>query len=261
MPNILTNLIVDRVDFVDEGCNTDSYIMICKRKEKENMKLEDILKALPEDQRAIVKEAFSTVTKASEAYKKEVEEIKASLSEVQTELAKAKKEADEDEEKKKKEKMGKSFDETETIKSMPKEAQELFKRITEEASANKLALANVLKEQEKEKIAKRKEALKGLPVDDAVIEKMAAHDDMYETYVDLAKKFEANTDITFGTTGNTTKDTSDCSFESIKKAATEKYKDLIASGKMTNEIAISEYISKDAEGRKRYAKYAEGGRV
>ena len=44
MPNILTDLIIDRVDLVDEGANSAAFVELFKRKEQGNpMELSEIL--------------------------------------------------------------------------------------------------------------------------------------------------------------------------------------------------------------------------
>lgn len=61
MATYLKELVIEKVALVDEGSCSDAHIKLFKRKSEEGgkpMKFEDILKSLPEDQQAVVKQAM-----------------------------------------------------------------------------------------------------------------------------------------------------------------------------------------------------------
>lgn len=188
MPYELQDLVVDRVDLVDEGANSASFIELFKRKEKqEPMGYEDILELLKPEHAEVIKQAFAEkeadLSKAREDLEaaniangnKETE-----LAEANAELAKAKGEIEvlkskhcecDGEEKDGicevcgKPKKSASFDETETLKSMPEAARELFlkMRAQKEAAEEQVRKANEEKA-EADAIAKAA-SLKAIPVE------------------------------------------------------------------------------------------------
>lgn len=189
MPYVLEDLVVNRVDLVDEGANSAAFIELYKRKEQSEMPLNEIISKLKPEHAAVVNEA---INKAAEDLKKsqedlanvttELEKAKADLTAANEELATANSELEVLKSAKKcscgKEldengkcpdcgdvKKTDKFDETETFKSMPKEVRELYEKMKERAEA---AEAEVTKAKEAEKnaeaIAKAKE-LKAIPVE------------------------------------------------------------------------------------------------
>ena len=54
MPNIIVGLVVDRVDFVDEGANSAAFIKMYKRREKDDMDLEEVLAKLKPEHAEVV---------------------------------------------------------------------------------------------------------------------------------------------------------------------------------------------------------------
>lgn len=189
MPYELKDLVVDRVDLVDEGANSASFIELFKRKEKqEPMGYEDILELLKPEHAEVIKQAFAEkeadLSKAREDLdaaniangNKDTE-----LAEANAELAKARGEievlkskhcecdGEENEEGVCKEcgkpKKSASFDETETLKSMPEAARAMFlkMRAQKEAAEEQVRKANEEKA-EADAIAKAA-SLKAIPVE------------------------------------------------------------------------------------------------
>ena len=62
MSYLLEDLIIDRVDLVDEGANSASFIALYKRKERGNMNLEEILASLEPEQAKVVQDAIDTAS-------------------------------------------------------------------------------------------------------------------------------------------------------------------------------------------------------
>lgn len=197
MPYLLTNLVIDRVDFVDEGADSAAFIELIKRKEKDcNMTVQEILAKMKPEHREVIEAEINAakeeVSKAKEATDKATERAntaEADLAKAKEDLAKAcnkkennskSKENSEDQEDDKscegenteeteKAKSGASFDESEVIKSMPKAAQELFKTLKAQKEA---AETEVRKAKEAEEIAKAKQtaqSLKAIPVEEEVL--------------------------------------------------------------------------------------------
>ena len=95
MPYLLTNLVVDRVDLVDEGANSAAFIELYKRKEKD-MNFSEILSKLKPEHAEIVQkhldEIEAKVTKACadlEAANNTISEQATKLDEANDALAKA----------------------------------------------------------------------------------------------------------------------------------------------------------------------------
>lgn len=200
MPYLLEDLIVDRVDLVDEGANSKAFIELFKRKEQSKMDVNEILSKMKPEHATVIqeaiskaKEALATVTTERDEATQELGKAKEQLETVNDELAKANSElemmkacgnkktekaececdgeADEDGmckvcgKPKKKAKTGAAFDETETLKSMPKEVRAMFETLKaqKEAAEEEVRKAKDA-ERTAEAVAKAKE-LKAIPVE------------------------------------------------------------------------------------------------
>lgn len=187
----LLDLVVDRVDFVDEGANSAAFIELYKRKETSKpMDFEEILsKMKPEHAdviRGIIEAKDADLSKARgdlEVAQQSLADTGVELSTVREELAKANTEigvlkakndfcdcdgeADDDGKCKTcgKPKKSAAFDETETLKSMPEPARSLFMkmRAQKEAAEEEVRKANAEKA-EAAAVAKAA-TLKALPVE------------------------------------------------------------------------------------------------
>lgn len=190
MPYELLDLIVDRVDFVDEGANSAAFIELYKRKETTNpMDFEAILGLMKPEHASVIKgvieakdadiaKAHGDLDTANQSLAgKEVElnEANEALAKANAEIEtlKAKDycecdgEADEDGKCAvcHKPKKSASFDETETIKSMPEPMRSMFlkMRAQKEAAEEQVRKANEEKA-EADAIAKAA-SLKAIPVE------------------------------------------------------------------------------------------------
>ena len=173
MPFMLEDLVINRVDLVDEGANSEAFIELIKRKEQSTMDLNEILsKMKPEHAKTIqdalnaaeealraANEALATVTQERDDAVKERDEAKEQLDTANEDLEGTKSEL----ETLKAENGGAAFDETETMKSMPQEVRAAFEtmKLQKEAAEEEVRKA---KEAEKtaEAVAKAKE-LKAIP--------------------------------------------------------------------------------------------------
>ena len=197
MPNIVTDLVVDRVDLVDEGCNTAAFIELYKRKEQSgDMDAKEILEKMKPEHAEVIKAemeksntALATANEEKTALEADVAKYKEDLDKANEDLTKAKEDlanvTNELETLKAKEpcncedaeydekgvckSCGRSkkaaFDEDETLKSMSAEARALFEKMKaqKEAAETQVREAEAAK-RKSDAVAKAAE-LKSLPVD------------------------------------------------------------------------------------------------
>lgn len=162
----LEDLVIERVDFVDEGCNSASFIELYKRKEQSVMSIEEILEKMkPEHAEVIntaiskaakdlaqVQEDLNVVIKERDDAKAELDQANADLTDTKAELESLKTEKS-------------AFDETETLKSMPQAARDLFEQMKLQKEAAEAEILKAKEEKETaEAISKAKE-LKAIPIE------------------------------------------------------------------------------------------------
>lgn len=194
MPNVLVDLVVDRIDFVDEGCNSAAFIEIYKRKGQEKpMELSEILSKLkPEHSTVIQQELDNTkgqlataqndLTKANDTIKDQAAKLataqedlakaNATISEQAAELEKSKQctcngEADEKGVCKScgKVKKGTGFDETEVLKSMPEALRTEFLKMRAQKEAAEEQVRKAAEEKRDAEAVAKAATLKSLPVE------------------------------------------------------------------------------------------------
>lgn len=199
MPYLLEDLVIDRVDLVDEGANSAAFIELYKRKERSaTMDIKEILSKMKPEHSAVIqaeldklsgevtkaKEDLATVTTECSTAKQDLEKAKEDLkaanegkekAESELEMFKAKEseececdgEADENGMCKVcgKPKKKAAFDEEETLKSMPAAARAMFikMRTQKEAAEEEVRKAKDA-EAQAEAVAKAAE-LKALPIE------------------------------------------------------------------------------------------------
>lgn len=199
MPYLLEDLVIDRVDLVDEGANSAAFIELYKRKERSaTMDIKEILSKMKPEHSAVIqteldklsgevtkaKEDLATVTTECSTAKQDLEKAKEDLkaanegkekAESELEALKAKEseececdgEADENGMCKVcgKPKKKAAFDEEETLKSMPAAARAMFikMRTQKEAAEEEVRKAKDA-EAQAEAVAKAAE-LKALPIE------------------------------------------------------------------------------------------------
>lgn len=184
MPYELKDLVVDRVDLVDEGANSAAFIELYKRKEtRKPMELTEILSKMKPEHAEVIQAALDAKDEALSKANADLAENATALSTANEALANANAEletfkaksaececdgeADEDGKCKVcgKPKKSAAFDETETLKSMPEAARAMFEkmRMQKEAAEAEVRKAN---EEKVEAAAVAKAAsLKALPVE------------------------------------------------------------------------------------------------
>lgn len=178
MTYVLEDLVINRVDLVDEGANSAAFIELYKRKEQTEMPLSEILSKMKPEHAAIIQEAIDeaaeklkeaqealvTVTTERDQATQERDTANEALAGAKEELE-ALKAAEGDKEGGCKSQAGSTFDETETMKSMPTEVREMFEKMKAQRDA---AEEEVRKAKEAEQTATafaKANELKAIPVE------------------------------------------------------------------------------------------------
>lgn len=247
VPNLLVDLVVDRVDLVDEGANSAAFIKLYKRKEMEiGMDFNEIISKLkPEHAEIIQAELAKAKAEVPEEIAKELSDTKIELETTKAEFEKFKEEVKKSNEPVQEE----NFEEI--LKSLDPAVQKVFKSLQAQKEAAE-QIAKQLKEQqeEEEAIAKAK-ALKALPVEEDKLVQVVkgVSDDVYEILKSAAKVLEES-DI-FKEIGKSDAGTIDAWSKIEKKAGEIAKRDGI-----TVEKAISVVINENPE---LYKEYLNGG--
>ena len=179
MPYVLEDLIINRVDLVDEGANSEAFIELYKRKEQSDMELNEILSKMKPEHAAVIQEALNKAAedvktaeenlanaeKECGAMKEERDKALEDLNAANEDLENTKSELETLREEEEKREAGSSFDETETLKSMPENVRAVFEKMKQQKEAAEEELRKSREaEAEAEAVAKAKE-LKAIPVD------------------------------------------------------------------------------------------------
>lgn len=201
MPNLVGDLIIDRVDLVDEGANSAAFIELFKRKETdEQMSVQEIISKMKEEHASVVQAEIDglneSVNKANDTIAEKDTEINTlndtvvakdtEIGNLNDALKKANERLDmfkaadyctceggddgdgyckECGKPKMKKKAGTAFDEEETLKGLPESARAMFETMRKQKEA---AEETVRKAQEAEKQAEavaKAATLKSLPIE------------------------------------------------------------------------------------------------
>lgn len=189
MPHVLTDLIIDRVDLVDEGANSAAFIELFKRKEKEApMEFSEILSKMKPEHASVIQEKvdsdaneLSAAREDLEKARGEVETLTTQLNEANDALAKANAELEIHKAKNcecdgeaddngvckvcgKPKKKGAGFDETEILKSMPEEARNLFAKMREQKEVAEEQVRKAAEEKRAADAVAKAATMKSLPI-------------------------------------------------------------------------------------------------
>ena len=257
MPYLLTDLVINRVDLVDEGANSAAFIELYKRKEQLSMTFEEILSKMKPEHAEVIKSELSKSADTLKATQDDLVKAKKECEDAKKECEDAKKERDQaKEELEAKSKAGSEFDETETLKSMPKAAMELFEKMKAQKEA---AEEEVRKAKDAEKtaeaIAKAKE-LKAIPVEQEKLVNIikGADSNLLDLLGILNSAIEGTVlgEVGKSATGTAGKDEADAAWSKIEAKADEIVKrDTVSKAK-----AISVVIKENPE---LYKEYLKGG--
>lgn len=272
MSYLLEDLVVDRVDLVDEGANSAAFIELFKRKErKESMDYKEVIAKMSPEQGKLVqaeldklagevtkaKEDLATVTTERDEAKKQLDETNGKLETANDDLATAKSELDALKQDEGKDDAAKAaFDEEETMKAMPKEARELFTKMKAQKNAAEEELRKA-KDAEKHADAVAKAAtLKSLPIEQAKLVELVkgATPEVLELLATVATAMDGTVlgEVGKSKAGAGTASTSNEAWAQIEAKADEvAKKDSISKAK-----AISKVVNENPD---LYKQYLQGG--
>lgn len=188
MPYLLEDLIVNRVDLVDDGANSEAFIELYKRKEQNVMTVTEVLSKMKPEHAAVIQdeinkakeelskaqEDLANVTTERDEAKEECDKVKEELTTANEDLESTKSELeslraekacggkDDDPEKSK---SGSAFDETETFKSMPQEIKDMFAQLKAQKEAAEEQIRKAKDAEETAKAVSKAKELKAIPVD------------------------------------------------------------------------------------------------
>ena len=276
MPYILEDLVVDRVDLVDEGANSAAFIEIFKRKET-TMDFSEIISKMKPEHAEVVKQHVTAISEELSGVKEELKKAKEDLSEQESKLSEATKalakandeldvfkaasaecscdgEADEDGMCKVcgKPKKRASFDEAEVLKSMPEGLRETFLKMREQKEAAEELVRKANEEKRENEAIAKAATLKALPVDQETLVSVLKSCD--QTVVDILTSVANALDSTvLGEIGKSGKGTAlGSAWERIEAKAAEVAK----RDSITKQKAIGVVIKENPE---LYKEYLDGG--
>lgn len=199
MLTLVNDLVINRVDLVDEGANSAAFVELFKRKEQ-SMTFTEILSKMKAEHAAVIQSEFSNHTEQLEKAKEDLEKANATISEQTTQLeeandalAKAKEdlekaneelevlkakesegctcggEADENGVCKGCGKVKKStgFDETEVLKAMPEAVRGEFLKMKQQKEAAEEQIRKAAEEKAEAEAVAKASTMKSLPVEEA----------------------------------------------------------------------------------------------
>ena len=183
MPYILKDLVVDRVDLVDEGANSAAFIELYKRKEnKDTMDFNEIMEQLKPEHAEVVKSFIAAKDAEIAKAKEDLDAATQTIADKDAEITKANEELavlkekpkvckycgeplDEEGKCSKGCKVDKGFDEVETLKSMPEAARELFLKMKSQKEAAEEQVRKAAEEKIEAEAVAKAATMKSLPVE------------------------------------------------------------------------------------------------
>jgi len=243
------DLVVDRIDLVDEGANSAAFIKLYKRKEMETgMDFNEIISKLKPEHAEIIQaeiakaKAEVPVEVAAELSdtKKALEESKAELEKIKEEVKKSKEPAQEE-----------NFEEI--LKNLDPAVQKVFKSLQAQKEAAEQVAKQLTEQKEEEEAIAKAKSLKALPIEEEKLVQVVKgiSDDVYEILKSAAKVLEESEifkEIGKGKDGASSTD----AWTRIEKKAEE----IAKRDNITKEKAISVGINENPE---LYKEYLSGG--
>lgn len=287
MPYILEDLLVDRVDLVDEGANTGAFIEIFKRKEDEqSMEFSEILAKMKPEHAEVVTQHISTVTEelekahtdAAATLEAENATLNDTLNEVRAELEKANDalaKANEELETFKaanaycecdgeadeagacsscgKPKKALGFDEAEVLKAMPENLRNTFIKMREQKEAAEELVRKAAEEKRDAEAVAKAATLKALPVEqDTLVAILKSCDsNVVDVLTTVAAAIEGTVLSEVGKAGK-----GDVATDAWGKIESEAEKLVARDASITKQKAIGIVIKENPE---LYQEYLKGG--
>lgn len=243
------DLVVDRVDLVDEGANSAAFIKLYKRKEMETgMDFNEIISKLkPEHAEIIQAELAKAKTEVPEEIAKELSDTKVELESTKVELEKFKTEVNKSKE------PAKEDDFEEVLKSLDPAVQKVFKSMQAQKEAAEQVAKQLNAQKEEEEAIEKAKTLKALPVEEEKLVQVVkgVSDEVYEILKSAAKVLEESEifeEVGKGKSGAGSTD----AWSKIEKKADE----IAKRDGVTKEKAIGVVINENPE---LYKEYLSGG--
>lgn len=280
MPYVLTDLVIDRVDLVDEGANSAAFIELYKRKETVcPMELNEILSKMKPEHASVISHALSiaeaeltSARTALDAVNKAVADKDASLvaanealekANAEIEMLKAKQycecdgEADEDGVCKScgKTKKSAAFDETETLKGMPEGVRAMFEKMRAQKEAAEDAVRRAVEREAEAAAAAKAASMKALPVEQSKLVGIlkSCTPEVADILETISKAIETTVlDEVGKSVGNGAKTGSDDAWSKLEKKAAE----IAVRDSVTKEKAMTIALDENPE---LYREYLSGG--
>lgn len=277
MPNLLEDLIVDRIDFVDEGSNSAAFIELYKRKEN-RMEFSEILSKLKPEHASVIQQKLEEAEAELQKSKADLETANGTIAQQKTELEEATEalakanaalkvykekeycecdgEADENGICKAcgRAKKSTGFDEAEVIKAMPEAARAAFLKMRAQKEAAEEQVRKAAEEKAEAEAVAKAATMKSLPVEQSVLVGILKGCD--QSIADVLSAAAAAIDsAVLGEVGKAKPGTStatDDAWSKIESAA----KDVATRDGVTIEKAISTVIKEKPE---LYKEYLNGG--
>lgn len=188
MPYILEDLVIDRVDLVDEGANSAAFIEVFKRKERETaMDFSEIISKLKPEHASVIQQELDSANEELTKARNENADLQSQLEKANDALAAANEElevlkakecddaececdgeADENGTCKacgKPKKKGVGFDEAEVLKAMPAAAREAFEKMRAQKEAAEEQVRKAAEEKIEAEAVAKAATMKSLPVE------------------------------------------------------------------------------------------------
>lgn len=189
MPYELQDLVIDRVDLVDEGANSAAFIELYKRKETEKlMDFEQILSKMKPEHASVIQDIIKAKDEELSKAHEDLENANNSVAEKDEQLQKANEalaNANAEIEKQKdkycscdgeadkdgvckvcgKPKKSTSFDEAETMKSMPENVRAMFEKMRAQKEAAEEQVRKAAEQEAEAKAIAKAASLKAIPVE------------------------------------------------------------------------------------------------
>ena len=255
MPYVLTELEVDRVDFVDEGANSAAFIELFKRKEtKKPMEFSEILAKMKPEHSAVIEDHVATIKAELEKANDDLAKSKADLDTANAALEKAN---DELEVLKAKDPNSDEVNEEEVLKAMPESARTEFLKMRAQKEAAEEQVRKAAEEKAEAEAVAKAATLKSLPVEQSVLVEILKSCD--QKVVDVLSTVATAIDSTVldevgkSAKGKAGAEDADAAWSDIEKAADE----IAKRDSVTKQKAIAIAIKENPE---LYRKYLDGGK-
>lgn len=185
MPNLLIDMVIDRVDLVKEGANTAAFVEICKRKEKvTSMTFEEVIaKMKPEYASVITAELSKSTTK--------IEELNANLAKANSDLEKAESDLRVAQQSKA---IAKGKTDEEVIEELPEDMKAIYKQIKLQKELAEKALKDAYEAEAEAKAINKAKELKSIPYEQDKLVKIIKNAD--DELIDMLNTVAAAIDST-----------------------------------------------------------------